>query len=138
MKYLLENTEYEKEQTLKEICYDLTDEGFDIEFDHERFYIDDLNNTGTILTINKYRISGEKDFGPTGTKINISIKMDDNLKETIFRIVDYLGNDLVKIFVNVNFSAYGFSYIVGEHRSLMSFLNVVSDEKINFIYIYYK
>ena len=145
MKYLLENSEYEKEQTLKEICLDLTDVGLDIKFDN--------TNQMHVLTINKYIFSGEGDFSPQGTKINIQIEVDDNIKETILRIIDYLGDSFVKIFAKVNFSAYGYDYIPGVGRgnlclststlsyhfaTLNTFFGAISHDKINYIYIYYK
>ena len=76
MKYLLESTDYEKEQTLKEICYDLTDNGFDV-----RFFVG-------LLQICK--------------SLPDYFKLDDNLKEAILRIFNYLRDDFIKIKIHAS------------------------------------
>ena len=122
MKYLLESADFEKEQTLKEICYDLTDEGFVIEVLPEICSL-------SILSIGKYKITPYHN-------IPINFKFSNNLKETILRIVDYLGNDFGKIKIKSNgFEKYYPRY--KDTKSLHDFLSAQIGETKE-INIYYK
>ena len=86
MKYLLESAEYEKDQTLKEICYDLTDEGFEVEFSN--FKIWGLNLIMKQIEITK----------PENSLI-VKYFLYSEIEDTFLRIVDYLGDDFIAIHI---------------------------------------
>lgn len=80
MKYILEARTVEVIQTVKEICYEITDDGFSCSFQY--------SPTKNHLTIRKIPV-----FSSNG---NISTDFEfSRVKDTIFRIKDYLGKNFI-------------------------------------------
>lgn len=75
----------EQEQTIIEICYDLADIGFNIAFSKQKDTITNKNNdiTTSIIIYKPPK---------TGYMTIQQFRLNDEIKEVLFRIKDYLGD----------------------------------------------
>lgn len=103
MRYILDYKLFEDknviiDQTIKEICYDITDYGYNVDF-FDRYAFN--SNTEIELSCEIKKTIKETNYRewfpeiPVFTYVTI-FKFDD-IKETILRIIDYLGDRFIYI-----------------------------------------